>query len=181
MPLGLIRRFVVSSRIIPRMIYLGPVLHTDGCPGCEHGGSDREATLCLLAPSFMTHFAGLNEKKALNLWDTRADMLVKSDETHAQEPYPARRSSAMPSVIDAPEVVEHGHNDLYEEQPRVYGTRAGFWGTVVQYVRQHRIHMPSRIGSSGYNVRHHLESPMAHVAQEHPMLYLQGFWGIHNG
>ena len=79
MPLGRTQRFVVSSRTIPRMIHLGPVLRTDGCPGCEHGGSDREATLCLLAPSCMTHFAGLNEKKALNLWDTRADMFVKSE------------------------------------------------------------------------------------------------------
>jgi hypothetical protein len=79
MPLGRTQRFVVSSRTIPRMIYLGPVFRTDGCPGCQHGGSDREANRCLLAPSFMSYFAGFDEKKALNLWDTRADMLVKSE------------------------------------------------------------------------------------------------------
>src|SRR5712691_10881643 len=66
MPAGRTQRFVVSSRTNPRMRYLGPVLRTDGCPGCQHGGSAREAKLCLLAPSFMSHFAGLDEKKALH-------------------------------------------------------------------------------------------------------------------
>ena len=45
----------------------------------------------------------------------------------------------MPSVIDAHEVVEHDRHDLYEEQPRVYGTRAGFWPTVAQYMRRQRV------------------------------------------
>jgi hypothetical protein len=87
----------------------------------------------------------------------------------------------MPSVIDAPVRVEHDTYELQDEQPRLRIVRSGFWHRLVQYVRQHRIHMPSRIGSSRYNVRHHLESPMAHLAQEHPTLYLQGFWGIPNG
>ena len=86
----------------------------------------------------------------------------------------------MPSVIDAPEVVGHGHNDLYEEQPRVYVTRAGFWRTLVQYVRQHRARNASRTRSSSRLSLHQIALPMARVAQEHPTLYLQGFWGIHN-
>ena len=67
----------------------------------------------------------------------------------------------MPSVIDAPEVVEHGHHDLYEEQPRVYVTRAGFWRTVVEYVRQHRARNSSRTRSSSHLSLHHLHLPMA--------------------
>ena len=78
MPLGRTQRFVVPSRPIPRMIYLGPVLRTDGCPGCQHGESDREANRCLLAPSCMTPFAGFDEKKALNFLDPLADTFLKS-------------------------------------------------------------------------------------------------------
>jgi hypothetical protein len=87
----------------------------------------------------------------------------------------------MPAVIDAPEVVEHDRHDFYEEQPRVYVTRAGFWRTVVQYVRQHRARNSSRTRSSSHLSLHQIALPMARVAQEHPALYLQGFCGIHNG
>jgi hypothetical protein len=87
----------------------------------------------------------------------------------------------MPSVIDAPEGVEHDHQDLSEEQPRVYVTRAGFWHTVMQYMRQLRARHSSRTRSSSRLSLHQIALPMARVAQEHLTLYLQGFWGIHNG
>jgi hypothetical protein len=87
----------------------------------------------------------------------------------------------MPSVIDAPEVVEHDRHDLYEEQPRVYGTRAGFWRTVVQSMRRQSVQTSSRTRSSSRLSLHQIALPMARVAQEHPTLYLQGFWGIPNG
>lgn len=47
----------------------------------------------------------------------------------------------MPSVIDAPEVVEYDkhaldeRHDLSQEQPQGRVARAGFWRTVVQSMR----------------------------------------------
>jgi hypothetical protein len=60
------------------LLDIGPVLLTDGCPGCKHGESDGHATHRLMAPSCMTYFADLDEKKALNLRATRADEFIES-------------------------------------------------------------------------------------------------------
>jgi hypothetical protein len=87
----------------------------------------------------------------------------------------------MPSVIDAPEGVEHDRHDLYEEQPRVYGTRAGFWPTVVQSLRRYSTPRWQRRSSADRQAPPQLASPMARVAQEHPTLYLVGFFGMHHG
>jgi hypothetical protein len=84
-------------------------------------------------------------------------------EIHPQEPSPTRRKSAMPSVIDAPAVVEHGHHDLSEKQPQVHGARGGFWHTMVQYMRRHRVHTSSRTRASGHRAQRQLESPMVRV------------------
>ena len=46
--------------------------------GCTHGASAGHATHGLRAPACMTHLTGLDEKKALNLEDTRADTFGKS-------------------------------------------------------------------------------------------------------
>ena len=87
----------------------------------------------------------------------------------------------MPAVIDAPEVVEYEEHDLYEEQPQVCIVRAGFWHNLVQYIRQYRFHRLHATSSSSHVSLHQVESPMAHLAQEHPTLYLLGFCGIHSG
>ena len=93
----------------------------------------------------------------------------------------------MPSVIDAPEIVEHEEYavyeayDLYKEQPPVRVARSGFWRRLVQSVRGHRVHPSFRTLSSARSARRQLESPMACVAPEPRTLYLLGFWGLHNG
>ena len=87
----------------------------------------------------------------------------------------------MPSVMDAPEVVEHEEHDLHEERPQVLVARSGFWHTLVQYMRRHRVHTSSRTRSSGRVALRQLESPMERLARENPTLFLQGFCGIHNG
>jgi hypothetical protein len=81
----------------------------------------------------------------------------------------------MPSVMDAPARVDHDTHDLHDKQPQVRTTPRGFWRTVMQYVRRPRVRTSSR------HSLHPTESPMARLAQEHPMLYLLGFCGIHSG
>jgi hypothetical protein len=87
----------------------------------------------------------------------------------------------MPSVIDAPVQVDRDAHNLQDEQPQVHVTRSGLWHRLVQSVRQHRIHMPSRIQSSARSARDRMESPMACGEPEPRTLYLLGFWGLHNG
>jgi hypothetical protein len=88
----------------------------------------------------------------------------------------------MPSVIDTSERLEDVDvHDLYEEQPQVRVTHPGFWRTLVQYMRRHRVHTSSRTRSSGRVALRQLESPMERLARENPTLFLQGFCGIHNG
>jgi hypothetical protein len=89
----------------------------------------------------------------------------------------------MPSVIDAPEVVEYDkhaldeRHDLSQEQPQGRVARAGFWRTVVQSMRRYSTHRLRRTSPSDRNALRQLESPMARLAQEHPTLYLLGFFG----
>jgi hypothetical protein len=88
----------------------------------------------------------------------------------------------MPSVIDTPERLEDVDvHDFQEERPQVCVTRSGFWQRLLQYVRGHRVHTASRMPPSSRASLHPTESPMARLAQEHPMLYLLGFCGIHSG
>ena len=87
----------------------------------------------------------------------------------------------MPSVIDAPEILEHEEHDLQEAQPQVRPAHPGFWHTVVQYVRRHRSHTPHGTPSSSHVSLHPIEMPMERLARENPRLFLQGFCGLHNG
>ena len=93
----------------------------------------------------------------------------------------------MPSVIDVPERVEHDEHafyeehDLYNEQPQVHIVRSGFWHAVVAYARRRRVHQLQRTSSADRSALRQLEAPMARLAQEHPTLFLLGFFGIPNG
>jgi hypothetical protein len=84
----------------------------------------------------------------------------------------------MPAVIDAPEVVEQEEYDLSEAQPQARATHPGFWHTVVEYVRRHRVHTPHRTSSSCQGSLHPIEMPMERLAREHPMLYLRVYTGL---
>jgi hypothetical protein len=93
----------------------------------------------------------------------------------------------MPAVIDTPEVVEYEEHDLYEEHdrqeepPKGRGAQLGFWPMVVQSMRRYSTHRLQSMSSADRSARRQLESPMARLAQEHPMLYLLGFFGMHHG
>jgi hypothetical protein len=76
----------------------------------------------------------------------------------------------MPAVIDAPEVI------AYEAQPQVGPARAGFWPTVMQYVRRHSAHRLPRALSSHTSV-HTFELPVDAWARRYPALYIQAFAG----
>jgi hypothetical protein len=85
----------------------------------------------------------------------------------------------MLSVIDAPEVGEEKEHSLQEEQPQVRGAQLGFWRAVGQSMRRYSTHRLQSTSSSDRRALRQLASPMGRVAQEHPMLYLLGFFGMH--
>jgi len=84
----------------------------------------------------------------------------------------------MPSVIDAPEIVEHEEHALCTEQPQVHVARSGFWRTVVQYVKRHRVHMPHGTPSSSHGSLHPMETPADLLARQHPNLYIRAYAGV---
>jgi hypothetical protein len=87
----------------------------------------------------------------------------------------------MPSVIDTSEIIRHEEQALSEEQPQTRATHAGFWHAVVAYARRRRVHRLQRTSSSDSSTLRPMASPMARLAQEHPTLFLLGFFGIPHG
>jgi len=83
----------------------------------------------------------------------------------------------MPVVIDTPEVVDYKEQDLHEEQLPVHATHPGFWHTVVQYIRLHRVHTLQSTPSSSHVSLHPFETPVEFWARQYPSLYLQAFAG----
>ena len=71
----------------------------------------------------------------------------------------------MPSVIDAPEIIEHEEHAFYEghylskEQPQVYVAGSGFWRTVVQYWRRQRAHTFHATPPASHGALHPMETP----------------------
>jgi hypothetical protein len=90
----------------------------------------------------------------------------------------------MPSVIDAPEIVEHEEHavyeehDIYEEQSPVREGHPGFWHTVLQYVKRHRVHIPHGTPSSSHGSLHPIEAPADLLAREYPSLYIRAYAGV---
>ena len=90
----------------------------------------------------------------------------------------------MPSVIDAPERVEHEEHalyeerDLYKEQSPVREGYPGFWHTVLQYVKRHRVHTPPGAPSSSHGSLHGIETPADLLAREYPSLYIRAYAGV---
>jgi hypothetical protein len=87
----------------------------------------------------------------------------------------------MPSVIDTPKRVEYEEQALSAEQPQRRATQPGFWHAVVAYARRRRVHRLQRTSSADRRALRQLEAPMARLAQEHPTLFLLGFFGIPHG
>jgi hypothetical protein len=87
----------------------------------------------------------------------------------------------MPSVIDTPEKRPHEAQALSEAQPQIRATHPKFWHTVVASARRRRVHRPHRTSRVDRRAWRPIASPMAHLAQEHPTLFLLGFFGILHG
>ena len=90
----------------------------------------------------------------------------------------------MPSVIDAPEIVEHDEHAIYEElyhhteQPPVREANPGFWHMVLQYVKRHRFHTPHDTSSSAHRPLNGMETPADLLAREYPSLYIRAYAGV---
>jgi hypothetical protein len=90
----------------------------------------------------------------------------------------------MLSVIDAPERVEHEEHAVYEEhiiykeQPPEREAHPGFWHTVLQYVKRHRVHTPHGSLSSSHGPLHRFETPADLLAREYPSLYIRAYAGV---
>jgi hypothetical protein len=84
----------------------------------------------------------------------------------------------MPAVIDAPEVVAHEEHNLSEEQLPSHAVHRGFWHTLGQYVRRHKVHTSHGTPSSCQGLLHPIEMPLERLARENPMLYLQVNTGL---
>ena len=90
----------------------------------------------------------------------------------------------MPSVIDAPEIVEHeeyaiyAEHAVYKKQPAVRKAHAGFWHTVLQYVKRYRVHTPHGTPSSSHGPLQGIETPADLLAREYPSLYIRAYAGV---
>ena len=84
----------------------------------------------------------------------------------------------MPGVMHAPEGVEEKEHGLHEEQPQVRVARAGFWHTVVDYVRRQRVRRLQRTSASSHVSHYPIEMPMARLARENLTLYIRVFTGL---
>ena len=84
----------------------------------------------------------------------------------------------MPSVIDAPEIVEHEEHAVYEEQPPVREAHPGFWHRVLQYVKRHRVHTSHGTPSSSHGPLHWIETPADMLAREYQSLYIRTYAGV---
>ena len=84
----------------------------------------------------------------------------------------------MPSVIDAPEMVEHEAQTLYEAHPHVRVAHSGFWHTLVAYLRRYRVHTPYGRPSSSHGSLHPIEMPADLLARQYPSLYIRAYAGV---
>jgi hypothetical protein len=84
----------------------------------------------------------------------------------------------MPSVIDAPEIVEHEEHTICKEQLPVREGHPGFWHMVLQYVKRHRIHTPQGTPSSSHGSPHPMETPADLLAREYPSFYIRAYAGV---
>jgi len=84
----------------------------------------------------------------------------------------------MPSVIDAPEIVEHEEHTIYKAQPPVRKAHLGFWHTVLQYLTWQRVHTPHGTLSSSHGSLHPIETPADLLVREYPSLYIRAYAGV---
>ena len=77
----------------------------------------------------------------------------------------------MPSVLDAPECVEHVETyDLHIEKPRARKAHPGFWRTLSHGITKHLTLTPRARQTPSCNAHRPFETPMDRLVREHPSL-----------
>jgi len=76
----------------------------------------------------------------------------------------------MPSILEAPEVVEHDTYDVTIERSQPRSTRPGFWRTLGHWMSKHLTYTPRARQAPVSSVPRPFETPMDWLAREHPAL-----------
>ena len=88
----------------------------------------------------------------------------------------------MPSVMDAPELMEYveTHDFAIEtlDRPQPRRIRPGFWRTYAHRIATHLIPRRREWPVPSYRVCQSFETPADLLAREYPTLYLRAFTGV---
>ena len=88
----------------------------------------------------------------------------------------------MPSVMDAPEVIEYveTHDLTIEtgEQPQIRRSRPGFWRTLAHTITTHLRPSPRRRHAPSCSMPRPFETPADQLARQYPALYIRAFCGV---
>jgi hypothetical protein len=88
----------------------------------------------------------------------------------------------MPSVMDAPELVEYVeiHDLTIEtlERPQPRGARPGFWRTLAHKITTHLRPTPRRRHAPSCSTPRPVETPTDLLARQYPALYIRAICGV---
>jgi hypothetical protein len=88
----------------------------------------------------------------------------------------------MPSVMDAPELVEYvaTHDSAIEtsERPRPHRVRLGFWRTLTQKITRCFTPTQRKQYASSCHAHRSFETPAEQLARQFPALYLRASCGV---
>lgn len=87
----------------------------------------------------------------------------------------------MPSVIEAPEFLEHEHTTtpfLTTAPLQRQAARRGFWRTLAQWVRRPYVNDTSHLSPHHYTTWSSIETPDEALARHYPSLYIRVTCGV---
>ena len=90
--------------------------------------------------------------------------------------HPETRSIAMPSVLDAPELIEYVEtyelttHELTIELPQPRRAHPGFWHRLAHEMTKHLTHTPRARQAPSCSRHRPFEAPMDRLVREHPSL-----------
>ena len=87
----------------------------------------------------------------------------------------------MPSVMDAPEVIEYVETHdltIERELPQPRRARPGFWRTLAHKISTHLRPTPRRRHAPSCSMPRPFETPTDLLAQQYPTLYIRAICGV---
>ena len=88
----------------------------------------------------------------------------------------------MPSVMDAPEMIEYveTHDLAIEtiERPQIRRTRPGFWRTLAHTIAGYFTPTPRQQHASSCHAYRPFETPADQLARQYPTLFIRAFCGV---